>query len=166
MTLTERESRCGTGVATWLATVGGAGYFPVAPGTIGAAAGVLLVWLIERTSLARAWLPAVIGAATVAIFAIGVWSAGRAEEFFGRTDPGHVVIDEVAGQMIALVALPQASWKSLVAAFLVFRFFDVVKPFPARRAEHLRGGWGIMVDDVVAGAYSLAVLMLAGRWLR
>jgi phosphatidylglycerophosphatase A len=102
----------------------------------------------------------------VSIFVIGVWAASRAERFFGRTDPGHVVIDEVAGQVITFLAQPQASWKWLLAGFVLFRFFDVVKPFPARRAERLPAGWGIMTDDVLAGLYSLAALVVLGHLLK
>jgi phosphatidylglycerophosphatase A len=95
-----------------------------------------------------------------------VWAAGLSEKFFGRTDPGHVVIDEVAGQMIAFLLSPHASWKFLLAGFGLFRLFDVTKPFPARGAERLAGGWGIMVDDVIAGAYTMGALALLGYIIR
>jgi phosphatidylglycerophosphatase A len=104
--------------------------------------------------------------AALSIFFVGAWAAGRAEKFFGRTDPGHVVIDEVAGQLITFLARPDASWKWLLAGFVLFRFFDVVKPFPARRAERLRGGWGIMTDDVLAGLYGMAALLVLGAVLK
>lgn len=94
------------------------------------------------------------------LFALGVWAAGHAERFFGRIDPSQVVIDEVVGQMITFLARPEASWKSLLAGFVLFRILDVVKPFPARRAERLPQGWGVMLDDIVAGVYSLLVLSL------
>jgi phosphatidylglycerophosphatase A len=94
------------------------------------------------------------------VFAVGIWTAGEAEEFFGSKDPGPVVIDEIAGQIITLLARPDASWRWLLAGFVLFRLMDVVKPFPARRAEHLPGGWGIMTDDVAAGLYSLGGLLL------
>jgi phosphatidylglycerophosphatase A len=77
-----------------------------------------------------------------------------------------VVIDEVAGQMITFLARPDASWKWLLAGFLLFRLFDVLKPFPAGRAERLPGGWGIMTDDVVAGGYALAALLVLEIFLR
>jgi len=77
-----------------------------------------------------------------------------------------VVIDEVAGQLIPFLAVPPSSWKWALAAFALFRFFDVLKPFPARRAERLPGGWGIMTDDVVAGVYALASLLILGSVIR
>ncbi len=100
------------------------------------------------------------------IFALGVWAAGHAERFFDRIDPGEVVIDEVVGQIITFLARPDAPGKYLLAGFILFRIFDVVKPFPVRRAERLPGGWGIMLDDVVAGVYSLAALSLFGLRLK
>jgi phosphatidylglycerophosphatase A len=100
------------------------------------------------------------------LFAVGVWSAGKAEKVFGRADPRQVVIDEVAGQIITFVATPRITWIGLIAGFILFRAFDVVKPFPARRAERIPGGWGIMLDDVVAGLYSLIVLVILGRFIK
>jgi phosphatidylglycerophosphatase A len=105
---------------------------------------------------------AVLAAASLALCALGVWAAGEAEEFFGRTDPGQVVVDEVVGQMLTFLLLPHATWKWLVGGFLLFRAFDIVKPFPARQAERIPRGWGIMLDDVVAGLYGLAVLAVIG----
>ena len=95
-----------------------------------------------------------------------VWAATGAERFFAKTDPGQVVVDEVAGQLLAFVALPDASWKWLAAGFVLFRAFDILKPFPARRAERLPGGWGIMTDDVAAGAYSAVFLLVLGQLIR
>ena len=93
---------------------------------------------------------------------LGVWAAGEAEKFFGRTDPGQVVMDEVVGQMLTFLLIPHATWKWLVGGFLLFRAFDIVKPFPARQAERIPRGWGIMLDDVIAGVYGLAVLAVIG----
>jgi phosphatidylglycerophosphatase A len=152
--------------AVWIATCGGVGYFPIAPGTAGSAVGIALVAALGRAELGPGWTWVLLGAAAVSIFVVGLWAAGRAEKFFGRTDPGHVVIDEVAGQVITFLAQPEASWKWLLAGFVLFRFFDVIKPFPARRAERLPGGWGIMTDDVLAGLYSLAALAALGHLLK
>ncbi len=151
--------------AVWLATVAGAGSFPYAPGTVGSAVGVGVVAALDLIPLARAGRIGLLGLAAAALFFLGVWSAGESEKFFGRTDPGHVVIDEVVGQMIALLLWPDASWKLLLLGFGFFRFFDILKPFPARRAERLRAGWGIMVDDVIAGAYALASLALVAHYV-
>ena len=83
--------------------------------------------------------------------------------FFRKTDPHEVVIDEVAGQFLTLTAVPNTSWVWLGFAFLLFRAFDIVKPFPARRAERLSGGWGIVTDDLVAGVYAAVVVFAAGK---
>ena len=100
------------------------------------------------------------------LFLVGVWSAGKAEKVFGRVDPGQVVIDEVVGQIITFVATPRIAWIGLIVGFILFRAFDIVKPFPARQAERLPGGWGIMMDDVVAGLYSLIVLVILGHFIK
>ena len=148
------------GLAVWIATCGGVGYFPVAPGTAGSAVAVGLAVALDRMPISRAWAWTSLGALAVGLFFLGVWAASRAERFFGRVDPGHVVIDEVTGQMLTFLSAPDASWKWLLAGFLLFLVFDIVKPFPARRAERLPGGWGIMTDDVVAGAYAMTALLL------
>lgn len=153
------------GVAVWIATSGGAGYFPIAPGTAGSAVGVGIVAALGALPLARIWQQTAIAALVLGLGALGVWAAGRAEKHFGKTDPGQVVIDEVVGQMITLLLWPDATWKWLLAGFVLFRIFDVLKPFPARRLEHAPGGWGIMLDDVAAGTYGVLALALFG-WLR
>ncbi len=156
--MTERQA----GPAIWIATAGGAGYFPVAPGTAGSLVGVAIVVGLGRLPLRGIASIAVLAAASLVLFAAGVWAAGEAEEFFGRTDPGKVVMDEVVGQMLTFLLIPHATWKWLIGGFLLFRAFDIVKPFPARQAERIPRGWGIMVDDVIAGLYSLAVLAVIG----
>jgi phosphatidylglycerophosphatase A len=123
---------------------------------------VAVVVGLGQLPLRRAAAVAVLAAALLALFAAGVWAAGEAETFFGRTDPGQVVIDEVVGQMLTFLVIPQATWKWLVGGFLLFRTFDIVKPFPARQAERIPRGWGIMLDDVIAGVYGLAVLAVIG----
>jgi len=115
---------------------------------------------LARLPLAGGFVSIAVGAGAVAVLALGVPAATAAETYFGRKDPGHVIIDEVVGQMITLVLTPRAGWKWLLAAYLLFRASDVVKPFPARRLERLRGGWGIMLDDAAAGCWALAALSL------
>ncbi|HUZ45035.1 MAG TPA: phosphatidylglycerophosphatase A [Terriglobia bacterium] len=144
--------------AVWIGTVAGTGYFPYAPGTVGSAVGIGLVAAFGAIPVAQAWRAVLLGLGAGAIFAVGVWSAGGCEKFFGRTDPGQVVIDEVVGQAVAFLLVPHASWKLLLAGFALFRLFDITKPFPASRAERLPAGWGIMVDDVVAGIYAMIVM--------
>ena len=148
----------------WIATGLGSGYFPVAPGTAGSALGLALVIALRQTSLKPLWLGVALAGLAALLFFVGVWSAGRAEKALGRVDPGQVVIDEVVGQIITFVATPRVTWIGLIAGFILFRAFDIVKPFPARQAERFPGGWGIMMDDVVAGLYSLIVLVILGRF--
>ena len=150
------------GLAVWIATSGGVGFFPVWPGTVGAAVGLVVVAALQRLPLTAAGLSVIVGFTASGIFGLGVWAAGHAERYFGCGDPSPVVVDEVVGQMVTFLFCPAASWKVLLAGFALFRFFDVIKPFPAGRAEHLPGGWGIMTDDVVAGVYSMAGLSAVG----
>jgi phosphatidylglycerophosphatase A len=147
--------------AVWIATCGPLGYFPIGPGSVGAALGVLLVVALAQLPIATGSVTALVGLVAAALFAVGVPASKAAERYFGRKDPGTVVIDEVVGQMVTLLAATRSGWKGLTAAFLLFRCFDVIKPFPARRLERAPGGWGIMLDDVAAGAWSLAVFGLA-----
>jgi phosphatidylglycerophosphatase A len=153
-------------LSVWIATGLGAGYFPVAPGTAGSLVGLALVVALRQTSLDAAGLAASLAALAFVLFALGVWSAGKAEKAFGRIDPGQVVIDEVLGQVVTFIATPRISRMGLIAGFILFRIFDIVKPFPAGRAERFPGGWGIMLDDLVAGFYSLIALVILGRMIR
>ena len=138
-----------------VATAFGAGYAPVAPGTLGSAVGLLL-WLVLPSS------PLVQGIAILALFAIGSWSGSGAERHFGRTDPGQGVVDEVAGMLVTLFLFPAGSigWAAALGAFLLFRIADIIKPFPANRLEGLPGGIGIMADDIMAGIYANLALRL------
>ena len=141
-----------------IATVGPCGHAPVAPGTFGSAAGLLLFWAVRASGSL-----AVEAAVLLAVTAVGVAAAARAESAYGRRDPGLIVIDETAGMLLTLAAVPVGPGGAVVG-FLAFRFFDIVKPFPARRAERLPGGWGVMADDLVAGLYAQALLRLL-LWL-
>lgn len=161
-------------MALAIATALGLGYIPVAPGTWGSFAGVLIYWLaFSRLPLTisghkfpwagRASQYAVLGAAIALLLAIGgVWAADQAAKFLQKKDPGCVVIDEVSGQFLALsLALAPVNWKYLVLGLILFRVFDIWKPAPARQAESLPGGLGIMADDWVAGVYAAMVLWIA-----
>ena len=152
--------------SVWIATGLGAGFFPVAPGTAGSLVGLALVIAMRQTSLGSAELAVSLAVLAVVIFGLGVWSAGKAEQAFGRVDPGQVVIDEVMGQVITFIATPRISRVGLIAGFILFRIFDIIKPFPARRCERFPGGWGIMLDDGVAGLYSLIALVILGRMIK
>lgn len=142
-----------TRLALAVATCLGVGYAPVAPGTFGSAAGLVLWALLPAH-------PAAPGVAIVAAFAVGTWAAGVVERRQGATDPGIVVIDEVLGMFVTLVMNP-VTWRGAVLGFLLFRLFDVLKPYPANRLERLHGGLGIMSDDAMAGVYANMVLRLA-----
>ena len=145
----------------WLiGTFFGAGLLKPGPGTYGSISAVLL-WYAAAHILHPAPAALAIGTAIAAIFAtlIGIPAATIVANESGREDPGHVVIDEVAGQLIALIAIP-ADWQHAALSLLLFRFFDILKPPPVRHLERLHGGTGIMLDDVGAGIYALAVAQL------
>jgi phosphatidylglycerophosphatase A len=151
----------------FIATGAGSGYSPIASGTAGSAVGVALFAALAW-GLGLSMLPLL--AVTAAVTLVGVWAADRAEAIFGGKDDGHITIDEVAGQLISLLFLP-LRWEVLVVGFFLFRFFDIVKPPPARQLESLRGGLGVMGDDVFAGLYAnltgqvLWWALAAGGWL-
>ena len=163
----------------------GVGYFPIAPGTLGALVGVglyITVWtllyrLLEinalRGGLNLLYIFTPLAAAMLLLIflvtLVGIWAASRAEKVIQKKDPSIVVIDEVAGQMIALLSGPFwiQTWWSILTAFILFRLFDIWKPYPVRRLEALESGLGIMADDVLAGIYALIVnsLVIAGYLL-
>jgi phosphatidylglycerophosphatase A len=152
----------------------GVGYLPLAPGTWGSLVAVGLYFLV-RVGLSQypadsappvgpySFLTGEL-VVIVAITLVGIWAASRTERVLKIKDPGKVVVDEVAGQLIALLPLPLTRigpWPVLVIiAFLLFRFFDIVKPYPARKFELLSGGLGIMADDLVAGAYAAVIVAI------
>ena len=138
----------------------GVGYLPLAPGTFGSLVGVGIFLLLAHANLL------VIIVAILAITFAGIWAGSRVEQVSGRKDPGKVVVDEVAGQMIALFPLTLfARWSigAVILSFILFRFFDIVKPYPANRLQDLDGGMGIMFDDLVAGVYAAVVVSIILR---
>lgn len=165
-------------VALAVATCG-VGFMPVAPGTWGSLVGVLLFLLVRAASVrlffvyglmeersfntvrVESLFVAVLLCLIVAVTLLGIWAATRAESLLGRKDPGAVVVDEVAGQLIAFTFVPFGaglSWWTVAACFLLFRLFDIWKPYPIRRLEALQSGLGIMADDVLAGIYAAIVM--------
>ena len=148
-----------TRLAVFIATVGYCGYFPIAPGTVGSAAGLLfylLVWWAQS--------PLFEAALIVALLAVGIWAGTTSERYFGGIDPGPIVLDEVVGMLITLAFIPVGIAGALIGFFL-FRLFDVLKPFPAGRLEKLHGGMGVMADDAMAAIYANIALRLV-LWIR
>jgi phosphatidylglycerophosphatase A len=143
-----------TRLAIFICTAGYVGYSPVAPGTAGSAAGLALYALIALTG--SAWVE---GAVILVVFALGTWASTVGEHYFGGIDPGPIVIDEVLGMLITLAFVP-VGWAGVAIGFVVFRVFDVIKPFPAARFERLHGGLGVMADDAAAAVYGNAVMWL------
>jgi phosphatidylglycerophosphatase A len=140
-------------LALLLATAGGIGYAPFAPGTFGSVAGLAVWWVLRPVSTVAHVL------VIAALFAVGSWSGSVAEDHFGRIDPPQVVLDEVAGILITLFLNP-VHWAGALGAFLLFRLSDIVKPFPANRLERLPGGVGVMADDAMAAVYANLALRL------
>ena len=153
-----RQSGLGIRLGLAVATSLGVGYVPVASGTFGSAAGLVLWAVLPSTLVVQA-------TAIVVLFVVGSWSGSVAERHFGRTDPGEVVVDEVMGMLLTLF-LTGVGWTGAVAGFFLFRIFDIVKPFPARRLEHLPGGLGVMADDAMAAIYANIALSVALALIR
>lgn len=139
-------------VATWF----GCGYFPWGPGSIGSLAAILIAALLSRYGFGRGALAILIGV----LLLPAIWSATRTARIVGREDPGLVVVDEVLGQWVALLAVPARNWKIFVAAFVLFRLFDIWKPWPVRNLEQLPEGTGIVADDLGAGLYATLILYI------
>ena len=138
-------------VATWF----GAGLLPWAPGTWGSLAALPCAWVIVHFAGHAA-----LGGAALLVFALGWWAAAKLAQASGHHDPGFIVVDEVAAQFLVLVAAP-LDWRAYIAAFLLFRVFDIAKPFPARAIERrVTGGLGIMLDDIAAALYALVLLLI------
>jgi phosphatidylglycerophosphatase A len=142
----------------------GVGYLPVMPGTYGSTLGVFLylaLAALARTTTHPGW---VLGAGTAVVVALSLWVVAVALRGFREHDPQVIVLDEVAGQIVALVPLPLEApvtisyWLSVAAGFLLFRALDAIKPFPIWKLERLAGFWGVLADDVAAGLIAAALL--------
>jgi phosphatidylglycerophosphatase A len=138
----------------FVATCGYLGYVPVAPGTFGSAAGLVLFAAVRWTGSTAVEL-----AVIAFLLVIGVWSSNVAERHFGGVDPAPVILDEVTGMLITLALIP-VNMSGAVVGFLVFRLLDVIKPWPADRLEALHGGLGVMADDAMAAIYGNAIMRL------
>ena len=143
-------------IAAYMATLGPAGLMPKAPGTWGSAVSALAAPFL--------FMPLSMGgriAVLLLILAVGTWAASQAEDYFGRKDPGCVVIDELLGQWLTYLPFAALGWWQILAGFAAFRFFDILKPVPVKQAENaFKGGFGVMIDDAVAGVYAMGILWL------
>jgi phosphatidylglycerophosphatase A len=136
-------------LASWFFT----GLVPKAPGTVGTLAAIPMVWAIH-------FLGAVYGSVCLLIFiSAAILTSGLSSKLMGREDPSEIVIDEAAGYSVTLFLLP-LSWFNLSLGFLLFRLFDIFKPFPIRRLEKVKGGFGIVLDDILAGIYANLILRM------
>jgi phosphatidylglycerophosphatase A len=143
-------------IAYTIGTFFGCGYSPVAPGTAGSLAALAIAIAVHNR-------------ATLVVLALllllpGIWAAGKVAQYESRKDPQIVVIDEVLGQWITLAGASTLNWKSLLAALLFFRLFDIWKPPPVRQLEALSGGMGIVADDVMAGLYGALAIFVLDRF--
>jgi phosphatidylglycerophosphatase A len=141
--------------AVFVCTFGYIGFFPIAPGTAGSAAGLIVYLMFRRLGIPHFELPLI-----VVLFALGVFYGAASEQALGAVDPGPVVIDEVMGMLMTLFLIP-VNWMGMIAGFVLFRVFDILKPYPARKLERLPGGLGIMSDDLMAAVYANLTLHAA-----
>ena len=133
----------------------GAGYSPIAPGTVGSIWGVVMYILLYR-------YPSVFVLSTVILFAIGFMVSGRAEGLFAEKDSKKIVIDEIASMCLVFIFI-KPDWLMLAAGFLLFRFFDIIKPAPARKVEEFSGGKAVMFDDIIAAIYTILILFALNK---
>jgi len=142
-------------IAIWVASFFGTGYLPIAPGTWASMVTALIVFFTPLSTLPFVFLLLT----TAVVYVIGIPVAGDCEKYYQKKDPRQCVIDEVAGQLVSLWFLPRQAGL-YAAAFLLFRIFDILKPFPVNKSETLPRGIGIMTDDVLAGFYALIVVQV------
>ena len=147
-------SRVSRAAVLFIAQGAYSGKFPVGPGTAGTLVGVVLFLGIRNFS------PLSYAAVCLLLCCIGTWAAGRAEDLLGRKDSPSIVIDEIAGYLISMFMVT-SSWGFVLAGFLIFRVFDIVKPWPLNRLQDVHGGPGVMLDDIGAGVYANVVLQIA-----
>jgi phosphatidylglycerophosphatase A len=150
------KSRAARLIATWF----GCGYSPIAPGTAGSLAALAIAWPLVRFA---GWQPLWFLAPVLVLTGPGIWAAGVTARESQQKDPGFVVVDEVLGQWLALAGAHHLNLQSWIAAFVLFRSFDIWKPPPVRQLEALPGGTGIVADDLMAGIYSALILAAASR---
>jgi phosphatidylglycerophosphatase A len=141
-------SKVAWAIATWF----GCGLVPKAPGTMGSLGAIPLYLLVARQGRTG------VAVAAVVVTAVGVWAASVVARELGKKDPQIVVVDEVAGLLVTMLPMREVSWLGVGLGFALFRFFDMLKPWPIRKLEALPGGWGIVLDDIAAGVFGAAVM--------
>ena len=150
-----------TRLAVPLATWFGCGYFPWGPGTVGSLAGAVIAFALYSTfGAGRLTFLAL----TLLLLLPAIWAATETARLAAKEDPGMVVVDEVLGQWVTLLGATVLNWKSFLAAFVLFRIFDIWKPWPVRNFENLPEGTGIVADDLAAGVYAALILYIGGKF--
>ena len=145
-------------IAKIIATFFYVGFIPVGPGTFGTLAAIPLFYALSLTNVY------VYLAVTVIVILVSVWASTLAESIFQKSDPGQVVADEISGFLVTMILVPPTI-TNIFFGFLLFRLFDITKPYPVRELEKLPRGWGIVIDDVAAGIYACITLHIFGRWV-
>jgi phosphatidylglycerophosphatase A len=136
-----------------IATGFGLGFLPICQGTFASLAAIAVYALIIKCSLSSR-----VGI-ILFLFFLGVWASWKVEAIWARKDPHEIVIDEIVGYLITMGLFPYSTIK-VITGFLIFRAFDILKPFPIKKLERIQGGWGIMLDDAIAGFYGLVIMMI------
>jgi phosphatidylglycerophosphatase A len=145
------------GLATWF----GCGYFPWGPGTIGSLAAIAIAFVLHSTLDSGRIIFLVL---ILLLVLPAIWASTQTERLAAQEDPGMVVVDEVLGQWVTLLGATALNWKSFLAAFILFRLFDIWKPWPVRNFERLPEGTGIVADDLAAGIYGALILYIGGKF--
>lgn len=140
-------------VACFIASTFGSGYSPIAPGTVGALIAIIILRFLPPIPLPIMMI------ITVVFLILGVWAGALAEKAWQKKDDGRINWDEVVGMMISVIYLPK-TFAVYMAAFFIFRIFDIIKPFPANVSQKVKGGWGVMLDDVIAGLYTNIIMQI------
>ena len=150
-------TRLAVALATWF----GCGYFPWGPGTVGSLAAAVIAFALYSTfGAGRLTFLAL----TLLLLLPAIWAATQTARLLAKEDPGMVVVDEVLGQWVTLLGATTLNWKSFLAAFVLFRIFDIWKPWPVRNLEKLPEGTGIVADDLAAGVYAALILYIGGKF--
>ena len=142
----------------FFATGFGVGFSPIVPGTMGTLVAIPIYYFLSSILFSPLY-----ELTLFAFFFFSIWTAGQAERYWGKKDDRRIVIDEIMGFLVTMLWVPKTPF-FIVAGFILFRLFDILKPFPIRRLERLKAGFGVVLDDVLAGVYANIVLKLLSAW--